>query len=109
MMECAMDIIKYKGVRGLYQGYLSFIMREIPFSSIQFPFYEILKITQIKLMAYRQHIPQSEIVLPSYVNALNGALAGSFAGFTVTPFDVLKTKLMTFSVKEETPRTVEVL
>jgi hypothetical protein len=43
------------------------------------------------------------------VNALNGALAGSFAGFTVTPFDVLKTKLMTFSVKEQTPRTVEVL
>lgn len=48
------------------------------------------------------------MILPSYVNALNGALAGSFAGFTVTPFDVLKTKLMTVSVKEQTPRTSEV-
>jgi hypothetical protein len=46
MIECAIDIVKHKGVRrGLYSGYLSFIMREIPFSSIQFPFYEILKMT----------------------------------------------------------------
>ena len=43
------------------------------------------------------------------VNALNGAVAGSFAGFTVTPFDVLKTKLMTYSVKEITPSTLSVL
>lgn len=45
MLECAVDIIKHKGFRGLYSGYLSFIMREIPFSSIQFPFYELLKMT----------------------------------------------------------------
>ena len=105
MMDCTVDILKHKGLRGLYQGYMSFILREIPFSSIQFPFYEILKITQIKLLSYKTSRPQSEVVLPSYVNALNGALAGSFAGFTVTPFDVLKTKLMTVSVNEATPRT----
>ena len=46
--------------------------------------------------------------MPSLVNALNGAMAGSFAGFTVTPFDVLKTRLMTYSVKEVTPSTVQV-
>jgi solute carrier family 25 (mitochondrial S-adenosylmethionine transporter), member 26 len=45
MWECAVDIVKHKGVGGLYNGYFSFIMREIPFSSIQFPFYEILKMT----------------------------------------------------------------
>ena len=53
MWECAVDIVKHKGVGGLYNGYFSFIMREIPFSSIQFPFYEILKMTQIKLVAMR--------------------------------------------------------
>ena len=46
--------------------------------------------------------------MPGAINAFNGALAGSFAGFTVTPFDVLKTKLMTYSVQEQTPRTIEV-
>ena len=39
---------------------------------------------------------------------MNGAMAGSFAGFTVTPFDVLKTRLMTFSVQEQTPSTLSV-
>ena len=33
--------------------------------------------------------------------ALNGSLAGSIAGFTATPFDVLKTRLMTQNVKEK--------
>lgn len=45
MMECGKDIVKHKGIGGLYNGYLSLIMREIPFSSIQFPFYEILKMS----------------------------------------------------------------
>jgi solute carrier family 25 S-adenosylmethionine transporter 26 len=56
MVECAVDIFKHKSVGGFYSGYLSFIMREIPFSSIQFPFYEILKMMQIKLIAYRKNI-----------------------------------------------------
>jgi hypothetical protein len=34
--------------------------------------------------------------LPAYANSLNGATAGSISGFLTTPFDVLKTKKMTF-------------
>ena len=43
MLECTVDIYRHKSISGFYAGYFSFIMREIPFSSIQFPFYEILK------------------------------------------------------------------
>jgi solute carrier family 25 S-adenosylmethionine transporter 26 len=42
-LEACYDIFKHKGIGGFYQGYFTLIMREIPFSSIQFPFYEILK------------------------------------------------------------------
>ncbi len=56
--------------------------------------------SQIKLLAYRTKKSEDSVELPGMVNALNGAIAGSFAGFTVTPFDVLKTKLMTYSVKQ---------
>ncbi|TNV87136.1 hypothetical protein FGO68_gene1189 [Halteria grandinella] len=108
MVECAADIVKHKGIGGLYQGYLSLILREIPFSSIQFPFYEVLKMSQIKLVAYRTQKSESTVELPAIANALNGGMAGSFAGFIVTPFDVLKTKLMTHSVKQETPSTFKV-
>ena len=60
MLECAVDIVKHKGViGGLYSGYFSVLMRDIPFSSIQFPFYELLKMTQIKLLALKTSRPES--------------------------------------------------
>lgn len=34
MYDCGVDIFKHKGMGGFYSGYFSFIMREIPFSSI---------------------------------------------------------------------------
>ncbi len=99
MYECGVDIFKHKRIGGFYSGYFSFIMREIPFSSIQFPFYEVLKMLQIKLIAYRSKQDEARVQIPSLMNGLNGSVAGSFAGFMVTPFDVLKTRLMTYNVQ----------
>lgn len=70
-------------------------MREIPFSSIQFPFYEMLKLIQIKIASKKQNIDEKNVKLESIQLALTGSVAGSFAGFIVTPFDVIKTRLMT--------------
>ena len=61
------------------------------------------------MVAFRSGQSEGTVELSSFANALNGAVAGSFAGFTVTPFDVLKTKLMTYNVKDVTPSTVSVL
>lgn len=36
-----------------------------------------------------------------------GSVAGSFSGFIVTPFDVLKTRLMTLDVKAEKISTIQ--
>lgn len=46
--------------------------------------------------------------IPALGNAINGSIAGSFSGFVVTPFDVVKTRLMTSDVKEKTPSTIEI-
>lgn len=109
MFECISDIFKHKSIMGFYSGYFSFIMREIPFSSIQFPFYEILKMTQIKLIAYRTNQNPNTVEIPSLINGFNGSIAGSFSGFIVTPFDVAKTRLMTYSLKEKLPSMATVL
>ncbi|GMM47904.1 Pet8 protein [Pichia kluyveri] len=73
-------------LKGLYRGWSTTIMREIPFTIIQFPLYEHLK----SLWANYENVEK--------ISPLKGALCGSFAGgiaaAITTPLDVLKTRLM---------------
>ncbi|CAD8076664.1 unnamed protein product [Paramecium sonneborni] len=75
------SIYKIQGLQGFYAGFSTFIMREIPFSAIQFPLYEKMK-SQFGNDGIEDH-------------ALNGAVAGGTAAFLTTPCDVVKAKLMT--------------
>ncbi|VDQ04902.1 unnamed protein product [Trichobilharzia regenti] len=62
------------GVRGFYRGYISTLSREIPFSFIQYPIWEYLKVCLFL--------------------ALCGCLAGTISGAVTTPLDVAKTRIM---------------
>lgn len=70
-------------------------MREIPFSSIQYPFYEGLKMVFVGIAAKKQGIDKSKVVLGGFQLACIGSFAGSFSGMVVTPLDVLKTRQQT--------------
>lgn len=72
--------------RGLYRGWGSTIMREIPFTAIQFPLYEYLKRVRAKYL-------NVEAVSPGE-GAIAGSIAGGFAAALTTPLDVIKTRLM---------------
>ncbi|EMS68458.1 Putative mitochondrial carrier protein PET8 [Triticum urartu] len=78
-------IVAKEGFRGLFAGYGSFLLRDLPFDAIQFCIYEQLRIGY-KLMAKRE--------LKDPENALIGAFAGAITGAITTPLDVLKTRLM---------------
>jgi len=43
----ARKTLQTEGVGGFYRGYLSTVFREIPFSMIQFPLWEFLKVSFI--------------------------------------------------------------
>lgn len=86
------EIYAKSGISGFYVGYLSLIMREIPFSSIQYPFYEFLKGMAISFESNRNNISKDKVILGGIQLALIGSVAGSFSGFIVTPLDVLKTR-----------------
>lgn len=71
---------------GLYRGFGITIMREIPFTMIQFPLYEAMKRWRAKRMRKQK--------VNAFEAAVCGCIAGGVgAGFT-TPLDVLKTRIM---------------
>ncbi|RWR95622.1 Mitochondrial carrier protein [Cinnamomum micranthum f. kanehirae] len=78
-------IVAKEGFKGLYAGYGSFLLRDLPFDAIQFCLYEQLRIGY-KLAARRD--------LNDPENAIIGAFAGAITGAITTPLDVVKTRLM---------------
>lgn len=77
--------LREEGIRGLYRGYGSTVLREIPFSLVQFPLWEYLK----TLWSWRQGH-----TLYSWQAAVCGAFAGAVAALVTTPLDVAKTRIM---------------
>mmetsp|Transcript_41200 Transcript_41200/g.82847 ORF Transcript_41200/g.82847 Transcript_41200/m.82847 type:complete len:234 (+) Transcript_41200:394-1095(+) len=83
--EAWKGIKEARGYRGFYVGYVTTIMREIPFSFIQFPIYEGLKKKWSRWQGHDVSPLQS---------ALCGSIGGGFSAATTTPFDVVKTRMM---------------
>ncbi|KAG8761632.1 S-adenosylmethionine transporter [Serendipita sp. 396] len=80
--------LRTQGWRGFYKGFGLTIMREIPFTSIQFPVYEFLKIKLADALGRERG------KLHAYEAAMCGSVAGGLAAASTTPLDVLKTRVM---------------
>lgn len=72
--------------RGLYRGWSVTIMREVPFTVIQFPLWESMK-------AYRRRTSGKD-KNSGIESAFFGSVAGAIAAAITTPLDVLKTRMM---------------
>ncbi|KAG1882800.1 mitochondrial carrier domain-containing protein [Suillus subluteus] len=84
--KAATLVLQHDGIRGFYRGFLTTIMREIPFTSLQFPLYEFLK--------YRLSTHLDRKPLYAHEAAVCGSIAGGTAAALTTPLDVLKTRVM---------------
>lgn len=72
-------------MRGLYRGWSTTIMREIPFTVIQFPLYEQFK---------KMWSSYDNAELSLLKGATCGSVAGGIAAAATTPLDVIKTRIM---------------
>lgn len=87
-IKAVQSICAREGVRGMFAGYGSFLLRDLPFDAIEFVTYEQLR------RAYKVSLAGSREVNGAET-AVMGAAAGAVTGILTTPFDVLKTRLMT--------------
>jgi hypothetical protein len=71
----------------LFHGFRATILRDVPYSALQFAFYE-----QFKKFAKKNYKGEQ---LPLGIDLLTGSLAGGIAGAVTTPLDVVKTLLQT--------------
>lgn len=74
-------------IKGLYRGWGTTLLREIPFTIIQFPLYELFKSSI--------HLGGTSENPDTLVNgAVCGSIAGGIAAAVTTPLDVIKTRIM---------------
>lgn len=89
------DLLRSRGIAGLYKGLGATLLRDVPFSVVYFPLFANLD---------QLGRPASEEKSPFYVSFLAGCVAGSTAAVAVNPCDVVKTRLQSLQrgVNEDT-------
>uniref|UniRef100_A0A8K9X1H8 Mitochondrial glutamate carrier 1 n=1 Tax=Oncorhynchus mykiss TaxID=8022 RepID=A0A8K9X1H8_ONCMY len=87
-MQLTRELLKEKGIAGLYKGLGATLLRDVPFSIIYFPLF-----ANLNDLGKRG----AEGPAPFYVSFLAGCLAGSTAAVAVNPVDVIKTRIQSMN------------
>lgn len=87
-MQLTRQLLKEKGIAGLYKGLGATLLRDVPFSIIYFPLF-----ANLNDLGKRG----AEGPAPFYVSFLSGCIAGSTAAVAVNPVDVIKTRLQSLT------------
>ncbi|XP_030057129.1 mitochondrial glutamate carrier 1 [Microcaecilia unicolor] len=94
-IQISRELLRTKGVAGLYKGLGATLLRDVPFSMVYFPLFA-------NLNKLGQKTPDGKA--PFYVSFVSGCIAGSTAAVAVNPLDVIKTRLQSLQrgVNEDT-------
>uniref|UniRef100_A0A9J8ACY8 Mitochondrial glutamate carrier 1 n=1 Tax=Cyprinus carpio carpio TaxID=630221 RepID=A0A9J8ACY8_CYPCA len=87
-MQLTRQLLKEKGIAGLYKGLGATLLRDVPFSVIYFPLF-----ANLNNLGKRG----ADGPAPFYVSFISGCIAGSTAAVAVNPVDVIKTRLQSLT------------
>jgi len=91
-LEAVRDIIRHRGISGLYRGLPTQFIRDVPANSMYFLTFEFLTFESAK------RFPS----IPSVaVNFVSGGIAGVTSWAIIIPFDVIKSRLQTDIERKE--------
>lgn len=101
-VHIAKDVIRQGGVRALYRGWSSTILRDCPFSAIYWFCLEMMRPSLNNSFLQYSSVIKTDIgsiqskntkeMFSPWVNFMSGSLAGTIAAIVTHPFDVIKTK-----------------
>lgn len=87
MVHAVKEMLRHEGVKGLYSGLGATIFRDVPFSSLYFLLYNIMK----QSVVFDQ---QSPVATPAALFT-SGVVSGVMASIITHPPDVIKTRVQT--------------
>lgn len=90
LRDAVTTLVRQEGTGTLFYGYKATLVRDLPFSALQFAFYE--KFRQYAF-AYKGLDQKNEFDYNLELGT--GAAAGGLAGILTTPLDVIKTRIQT--------------
>jgi len=90
---------QFKRPSQLWRGYTALTARNLPFTALQFPMFEHLKV------AFRQYREKrgtytGSLAQTAMITAMSAGIAGSIAATVTTPIDVIKTRIMLTAANE---------
>ena len=89
-LRSILDLRRSVGLKGLwrelYRGWSITVLREVPFTVIQFPLWEGMKEWRMRTQGRRD--------ITAVESGVFGSLAGAVAAGVTTPLDVVKTRMM---------------
>lgn len=84
-MQIIRTIVRKEGPMGMYRGFVSTAIRDIPFALLQMPIWEQLK---------GYHRIKYKEAADAKWSAFYGSISGAISGLLTTPLDVAKTRIM---------------
>jgi len=94
--QAVSEILRTEGPKGLFTGFVSTCSRDIPFMVVLFVSYEQFKQWKVRLTtSHFRHAAPGDQPWSDFETILWGGISGALAGFSTTPFDVVKTRIMT--------------